>query len=450
MKAKFTRLFSMTAGVVLLLSNSLSAQNFDDPKYAVYGNSAAEREANIKKYNIFNDAVKLNNIPLALDCLRELLDAAPKCSENLYIKGATIYKKKIATTKDPKIRDAYKDSLLRLYDIRLANFGDEEERGAAYIKQGKAREALKYFADDPVKLQAIVHDALATAGPKADIKIIPNYIQILSNGYANDVVETDMLLNEYDFASGIITKSGAPEPEKNETKEIIDKMFLNSGAANCENLEKLFKPQYEADPNNEELITKILRYFAQNDCNTEFSALIAEKHYAIKPSASAAVAIAGSYANKKEYDKAFEYYDQALNLEESAHEKSLYATRAAGTALLAENPRKAADYARKAISNNDKNGFAYLTLGQAYAAGANGCDGFIKQALFWLVVDNLTKARSLMEDQPDQIERINEMIAAYTKYFPSTEDIFMETLKPGDSFTVNCGWVSGTTTVRER
>ncbi len=450
MKTKFTRLFSTTAGFIFLLAGSLSAQNFDDPRYAVYGNTAAEREANIKKYNIFNDAVKLNDMPLALECLRELLEAAPKCSENLYIKGATIYKKKIATEKDPQVRDAYKDSLLRLYDIRLANFGDHQERGTVYIKQGKAREALKYLADNPTKLQAVVHDALATAGAKADLILIPNYMQILSNGYANDEVETDMLLNEYDFMSDLIAQNQAPEDKKNEAKDMIDKMFLSSGAANCENLETLFKPQYEADPNNEELIAKILRYFAQNDCNTEFSALIAEKHYAIKPSANAAIAIAGSYANKKEYDKAFEYYDQALDLEEKAHEKSLYATRAAGTALIAGNPRKAADYARKAISNNDKNGFAYLTLGQAYAAGANGCDGFMKQALFWLVVDNLTKARSLMEDQPDQIEAINEMIATYTRYFPSTEDVFMETLKPGDSFQVNCGWVSGTTTVRER
>lgn len=130
--------------------------------------------------------------------------------------------------------------------------------------------------------------------------------------------------------------------------------------------------------------------------------------------------------------------------------KSDYALTAASTAMLAENYRKAADYAKTAIANNADNGLAYFLLGQAYGQGSTGCSGFDRQTVYWLAVDNLSKARTLLEDQPDQLKNVVDAINAYSANFPSAEEVFFRTLTPGDGYTVSCGWISGRTTVRER
>lgn len=445
MKTKFLKLTFIMS--LLLCVSTIYAQDYSDPKYAIYGSTNEERTQNIKHYNFFNDAVKFNQEPRALSMLGMLLNDAPKCSENLYIRGAILYRKKITLAKEEEVKNAYTDSLMRLYDIRMENFKDHSERGAAYIIGEKSKDAVKYIKD-PAALAEIINEAIQISKDKIDIAVLQMYFKGLSDGYANDEIETELLLKEYDTIMSAINKTTIEG--KADAKKVIEQLFLRSGAANCENLIKLFKPQYEAAPDNKELIAKILGYFAKNSCENEFAVLLAEKYHAIEPSASSAYAIAGSYVTKKEYDKAFELYEQAIQLEEEDMNKSLYATRAAAVALLAENPRKGADFARKAIAANADNGSAYLLLGQAYAQSAGGCEGFAKQTLFWLVVDVLNKAKGLLSEEASQVEAINKSIATFSTYFPASEDLFDDGIKEGSSYTVNCGWVSGTTTVRAR
>ena len=47
-----------------------------------------------------------------------------------------------------------------------------------------------------------------------------------------------------------------------------------------------------------------------------------------------------------------------------------------------------------------------------------------------------------------QIESIDQQIAGYRAAFPSNEEAFFRGLENGQGYTVNCGWVSGRTTVR--
>ena len=68
----------------------------------------------------------------------------------------------------------------------------------------------------------------------------------------------------------------------------------------------------------------------------------------------------------------------------------------------------------------------------------------------WLAVDNLSRARQLLPADDPQQAQISSMIANYSANFPKSEETFMRGLNPGDSYTVNCGWISGRTTVRER
>ena len=53
-----------------------------------------------------------------------------------------------------------------------------------------------------------------------------------------------------------------------------------------------------------------------------------------------------------------------------------------------------------------------------------------------------------VEGSEAQQEICNTLLATYRNYFPKQADCFFRGLQEGDAYTVNCGWVSGSTTVR--
>lgn len=437
-------------GFIALAGNTAFAQDFSDAKYAKYGDTPEARKENVMKYNYLRDAYNLKQYDLASKYFNELLATAPAVSQNLYIMGSTIYKNKIATSKTAEDRNRYVDSLLVIYDIRNEHFGSHATRGTDYIHNEKAKDAIAYIPENLKVLDKLVDTAIESNKDKSqDIALLHGYFNLLVEGYKIDKVETEFLLSEYDQLSSTLDKS--TDPEAVEAKSVLDQLFIQSGAANCDNLEKIYKPQYEADPTNKDLILKIARYLTRQECNSDFRRLISEEYYKIEPSAAAAISLATSAQQNKNYEVAFKYYDEAINLEENTATKSNFALSAAGTALIAGNARLAADYAKKSISiDENNNGLGYFILAQAQAQGLSACSGFDKQAGFWIVVDNLLKAKALLQDNPEQLTNVNNAINSYSAGFPSAEEVFFRTLTPGSSYNVNCGWVSGTTTIREK
>lgn len=82
-----------------------------------------------------------------------------------------------------------------------------------------------------------------------------------------------------------------------------------------------------------------------------------------------------------------------------------------------------------------------------YASERNcGADDFEKKAVFWAAVDKYAKAKQVDSELE---ESMNSLIASYSQYFPSKEDIFFHDLKVGDTYSIGC-WINERTTVRER
>ena len=67
-----------------------------------------------------------------------------------------------------------------------------------------------------------------------------------------------------------------------------------------------------------------------------------------------------------------------------------------------------------------------------------------KLAVFWVAVDMFSKAKRV---DPSIADKANENIGIYSKYFPSSEEIFFQGLKVGDSYQVGC-WINASTTIR--
>lgn len=437
--------FVIIALLAVAAFTAKAQEYLNDPRY---GNTPEERKENVLILNYFNEAYQSNDYNQALVYFNQLLTKAPKASENIYISGANIFKNKIARATSLAQKKALTDSLMMVYDERMKNYGDHATRGKAYILDMKARDYLTYKPTDTEGLHQIFKVAMDEAGQSVDPELVNIYFQMLANQYQADKIEVDVLIAEYQKLAPIFDIDQTPE--RAEAKKIFDARFVASGAANCDNLENLFKPKIQANPTDISLIEKAFGGMSKLNCTSDFYYDVVEKYYAIKPTTEVAMALATVYENKKDNVKALKYLNEALASETNPAAKANLCIHTAGIELKNGNSRNAATLARQAMELDPNNGYAILILAQSYGAGAAAsCSGFDRAASCWLIYDLLSDARKNAASDAALTTQIDAQIASYRAAFPSKEECFFRGLQNGAGYTVNCGWVSGRTTVRE-
>ena len=79
--------------------------------------------------------------------------------------------------------------------------------------------------------------------------------------------------------------------------------------------------------------------------------------------------------------------------------------------------------------------------------GSQVCRGneIESRAPYWVAVDYMIKAKNADETLAAEA---NNMIAQYSKYYPQKAEAFMYDLLDGQPYTVSCGGMRATTTVR--
>lgn len=403
--------------------------------------SAAEREENVRIFNFFTDAYNNKDYDKALEYMYTLIQNCPKARSSVYANGANIFRSKIARSKTLEEKGGHIEALMNLYDARLAAFADDQKYGEVYILKTKAKDYYKYRSEDKQGMLQLFREAIEK-DPEVDATFINQYFTVLVEEYLNLNVETDHFMNEYEFMA---SKMDVVTDE--EAKTTFDALLINSGAADCENLERIFSERLADDPENAAQIEKAFKLLSRNDCKSEFYLSVGEKYYAQNPTTQTAQLLSRAFEANKNFAKALEYLRSAIELEQDVAVKSNLCVQIAGTELAAEAYKEAASWAKKAIEFNADNGSAYLCLAQAYVEGSS-CEGFDKQTVFWLAADLVAKARTLFEGNEAQQEACSTLLTTYRTYYPKQSDCFFRGMQEGDAYTVNCGWVSGSTTVR--
>ena len=425
-----------------------TAQDFSDPKYAIWGDTPEERQQNILNSNFLKESCDNKDYDAAAHYLKELLDKCPKASENTFVRGTTLYKNKINRAKSIAEKNVYVDSLLLLYDLRNEYFGDHPKRGTAYILDRKAREYLTYKPNDRAGIRAAFREALEAGGDNTDPETVVAYFTNLCDDYKNtDEVMPDEIIAEYDRLLPFFEKN----PEASEYKSQFDAAFGLSGAASCENLETLFRGKLEAAPEDEALLAQAVSMMSRAKCDGDFYFAIAEKYYQVKPSSETAMFLAQAFQNKGDYAKADTYLNEALAVEQDPAERQKLLVRIALVGLVANNINDAATAARQARDLNPEDGVPYFVLAQCYASSAAACGGFAGQATFWAAYDTMAKAVELLPSDSEYMEHAKTSLGAFRNRFPSSEECFFNELQEGARYTVTCGTAAGvSTTVRPR
>ncbi len=438
----------LVSAVLTVVGLSAYAQDLSDPKYAKWGETLEERKENILNSSYLKEEINNHNFDSASGYLHKLIEKCPAASENIYVNGTKLYKQRINRAQTLAEKNAYVDSLLWLYDVRLENFGTHRTRGKDYILERKAREYLTYKESDREGIRNAFEAAIAAqveATGKADPEVLAIYFKNLCDDYSNDVVDAMTVVSAYDgnakYFEGIA-------PEQEEFKDQFEKCFAMSGAASCENIEKIFAKKIADAPEDETVIAQAMDLMTRAKCESDFFLSVGEKYYAMKPSSLTAKLLAEAFQNRKEYEKANQYLREALAKETNDAERENLLVRIGILEVTTNDYRDAVEAFREAQKINPEDGLIYYFLPQCYVFGAKNCNGFAKDATFWVAYDMLQKAIPLLEgdDYPEFAANAKSLAATYRSAFPTTEECFFNELSEGSTYTVNCGFVSGVPT----
>ena len=414
----------------------------EDPRY---GNSPEERRQNVLELNYFNDKYSLKEYDDAISYLQKLFKNAPQISENIYIKGADIYRNKILTASSEEQKQEMLNALMQVYDLRAQHFGNNANpaRGKGYILTLKAREYMTHHPNDRQGIIKFSQEAIYTWSDNVDPEFLNIYFKEVVDTYKlMNAVEGDFVMDEYEKLEKILMTGSTPEKE--DAKKVLESLLLDSGVADCDNLEKLFRPRLEAAPDDADLYAKAFAMLYRAKCDNAFILEVAEKSYAFQPTTNQAIYLAGKFEENQEFNKALKYMNEVLPSENEPIAKSNIYLRIAACELGLKNYRTAAVAAQQAIQLNANNGMAYKLLAQSYTIGSSGCSGYDRQTVYWLAYDMLLKAKNLLEDQSG----IDSQLATYRANFPDKQELFFRSIEEGSGVNVNCGWVSGRTTAR--
>ena len=90
-------------------------------------------------------------------------------------------------------------------------------------------------------------------------------------------------------------------------------------------------------------------------------------------------------------------------------------------------------------------GKCYMIMGNIWGSVVCGGNEIEKRAHFWVAVDYMQKAKAA---DASLTSEANKYISSYAVYYPQTADAFMYDVTDGQSYTVSCGGMRATTTVR--
>lgn len=430
-----------------------SAQDFSLPQYAKWGDTPENRKENILANSYLGESVNNREYNQAAGYFQRLIEQAPTGSVNIYINGGKLYKAKINAAKDAAQKRIFIDSLMTVYDLRMKHFPvyrskRGQDLGTAYVLDIKARDMAVYLPAENALVREAFRAAIEAGGDQTKPDLVVAYFADLCDDYKNtDEVLADEVIAEYERLSAYF----ANNPMAVDEKKQFETTFGLSGAASCENLEKLYKDRLAAAPEDADLYAQAVALMARQHCDSEFFIATAEHYYGLKHLSETAMMLAEVYQKKGNFSGASKYLSEALDAESDASQRQKLLVRIAFLESVSNKMAAAAAAARQARELDPKDGVPYFILAQCYASSAAVCDGFSGQAVYWVAYDTMAQAIELLqnneEDAKTYLTTAKQLLSSYRSHFPTNEELFFNEVKEGTRYTVGCGLASGISTV---
>ncbi|MCQ2144159.1 MAG: hypothetical protein MJY72_00285 [Bacteroidales bacterium] len=403
----------------------------------------------IKYLSYYKEYYKQKSYEQALPSWRQAFKLCPpNTRETVYTEGAAIYRYMINKNRNNAVaREAYVDTLLLLHDMRAQYY----PKNAVTSLNNKGLDMVNYVQDDNKALYKDLGAIIANNGEQTKPQIFLFNLNAAVALFKDGVIDAEEVINTYEnsmsYLEAICAKDGSETNTK--VKSDVENIFISSHVADCDNLLALFGPRYDADPENVDLATKIVKMMGTTEgctSNDLFLNAVNVMH-SKNPSYLSAYNLFKLYSSRGDYNKAVSFAEEAIAYDESDtkidaqynYELAAYAIKSGKTAKAFEAATKAAELDPSLAAK------AYMICATAWGATNCGGDDMARRAPYWVAVDYLNKAKAADASLADEA---NSLISQYAKYYPQTADAFMYGYQDGQSYTVACNGMRATTTVR--
>ena len=404
--------------------------------------------------SLFHESVKNKQFEEAYGFWLPVYQSRPDMNKAIYTDGAEILGYRYQQATDENVRKALRDSILQLHDDRIKYF-DEAKYPDAYVLGLKAMDYLTYFPEDELAIPAYgwLKESVTALGANAQITVLRKFVEVSYNIYkSNPDQYASQFLADYQLASTsleqIAVAGGKNANHAESAKAYVDRLYAASGAADCGQMDQMYASVVAESASDLDKLGSIMKLYRRLGCTeSDVYFAAAENAHKLQPTAESAAGCAQMCIKKGDLSGAVEYYKQALSMVTADEDKADYLYRLANVYVSLKNYQQGVTYAQQALDIDAEDGRCYLLMGICYASAKVYDDPILARSVFWVACDMFRKAKTV---DTSCTSDANKLIATYSQYFPSKEDVFFhKELNEGAPFRVG-GWIGKTTTCRSK
>ena len=398
----------------------------------------------------YKEYFKQKNYDEALPNWRKAYEICPPtANQTMLVDGTVLMRRLIAkNSKDEAYKQALIDTLMALHNARIEFYPSY----ASTAMNNKGLDMSNYIKDSRQLYDGFNQIIEANQGATRS-SILLFDLNAAIDLYQKGELSAEEVINTYqrnlDIISNMKAKTEAEAEQNAKVKSDLEGLFITSKVASCENLLALFTPRYEANPDDIALVSNIVTMLNSTEGCTDndlFLKAVTSMHKN-EPSYKSAYFLYRLNASRGNVNDAISYLEQAIAYPESdSATDGDYYNDLAKFCYKNNMKSKAFEAAVKAADLNPAvRGECYLLIGNIWAATSCGGNEIERRAPYWVAVDYYQKAKAA---DPSLTDEANERIASCSRYFPQTAEAFMYDVTAGQSYTVSCGGMRATTTVR--
>ncbi len=422
----------------------------------------------LNNITLYREAFKAGNWAEALPYWQVVFEKAPLAQVRTYTDGTWILEQLIPKEPDAAKKQELFDLLMKVYDQRLANMDDLNSFATKTTTQTRGniicRKAYDFATHNPKpnneEAYQMFRSGINDMGPNTEAFVLYSFIHCSYTRYMNDkanVQKREDFINDYLECNDICDRLLAQAKEFVDdtikaqkivnayypTQEHCNRLFVESGAADCAALENIYKNKVEENKANLEYLNGVLKVLSFFECDSSATYYAASEYaYKLNKTPRAAIGIAQKYYKSGDMNTALTYFQEAVDLEQDPIKKSKYSLTVAAILFRSGNIGKCRQYCNETLKLDPTNGNAWLLIASCVARSAKG-DPLERSKYYCLAVDKCIKAKSV---DPSCAAKANRQISSYSQAFYPKSEAFFAGLKEGQSVTV----MGETTTLRLR